>query len=76
MGIIADTLKANLERLMEMDQKLLDDINQLQADVSKTLVEFDAESHKLDAMSAADHAEFQRVCAMTEEEYLLYWQEA
>jgi hypothetical protein len=76
MGIIADTLKANLERLMEMDQKLLDDINQLQADVSKTLVEFDAESRKLNTMSAADLAEFQRVCAMTEEEYLLYWQEA
>jgi hypothetical protein len=27
-------------------------------------------------MSEEDLAEFQRVCAMTEEEYLLYWQEA
>jgi hypothetical protein len=76
MGMIVDTLKATLEQMMEADQKLLANINQLQADISKTIEEFDAESDKLDAMSAADLAEFQRVCAMTEEEYLLYWQEA
>jgi hypothetical protein len=76
MGMIVDTLKATLEQMMEADQKLLANINQLQADISKTIEEFDAESDKLDGMSAADLAEFQRVCAMTEEEYLLYWQEA
>lgn len=72
MGMIADSLKATLERMMEVDQKLLDDVNKLHADISKTLAEFDAESRKLEAMDAADRAEFQRVCKMTEEEYHEY----
>ena len=51
---------------MEADRKLLENINQLQEDISRTIVEFKEEDRRL---TQEELEEFSRVCAMTEEEY-------
>lgn len=51
---------------MEADRKLLENINQLQEDISRTIVEFKEEDRRL---TQEELEEFNRVCAMSEEEY-------